>query len=192
MADISPNQWKLATIGLLIVGATVLITSLVIGRDAKVVPPDEMVQAQETDTQVAQKEPVSKPKAAVKIAAVPTPPKPVYAAPTPPQPVYRAQQPTHPSQSIVQACNKYASEQVNSKTQEVVTDALLGAAIGAAVGAAGGRWERSRYWSYSGWGRRNTLRTQRKPIERFTIPRSLFFLHAFERLLFLITLSPSP
>ncbi len=52
MADISPNQWKLATIGLLIVGATVLITSLVIGRDAKVVPPDKMVQAQETDTQV--------------------------------------------------------------------------------------------------------------------------------------------
>ncbi len=138
MSDISPNQWKLATIGLLIVGATVLITSLVIGRDAKVVPPDEMVQAQETDTQVAQKEPVSKPKAAVKIAAVPPPPKPVYAAPTPPQPVYRSQQPTHPSQSIVQACNKYASEQVNSKTQEVVTDALLGAAIGAAVGAAGG------------------------------------------------------
>jgi len=64
--------------------------------------------------------------------------KPVYADPTPSQPAYRAQQPTHPSQSIVQACNKYASEQVNSKTQEVVTDALLGAAIGAVVGAAGG------------------------------------------------------
>ena len=75
MADISPNQWKLATIGLLIVGATVLITSLVIGRDAKVVPPDKMVQAQETDTQVVQKEPVRKPKAAVKIAAAPPPPK---------------------------------------------------------------------------------------------------------------------
>jgi type IV secretory pathway VirB10-like protein len=128
MADVSTNQWKLATIGLLIVGATVLITSLVIGRDAKIVPPEEMVQAKEVDTQVAKKEPVNKPKAAVKIAATPPPaPKPVYSP-----------QPTHPPQSIVQACNKYASDQVNSKTEEVVKDAMIGAAIGAAVGAAGG------------------------------------------------------
>jgi len=38
----------------------------------------------------------------------------------------------------VEACNRYASEEVNSKTEEVLKNAALGAAIGAAVGAAGG------------------------------------------------------
>lgn len=127
MADVSPNQWKIATIGLLIVGATVLITSLVIGRDAKVVPPEEIVQAKETESKVADK-PKLAPKAAIKTAAAPPATKPVYNPP----------QLTHPPQSIIQACNKYASEQVNSKTEEVVKGALIGAALGAAVGAAGG------------------------------------------------------
>lgn len=126
MADISPNQWKMATIGLLIVGATVLITSIVIGRDTKVVPPEEIVQNQETEAKVAEKEPVIKPEPAVKIAAAPPAPKPVYSPP----------QPAHPPQSIVQACNKYASEQINSKTMEVVKDAGIGALGGAALGAA--------------------------------------------------------
>ena len=125
MVSETPNPWKLATIGLLVVGATVLITSLVIGRDTKVVPPEEIVQAQETVAQVEKKEPV--PKAAVKTAVAPTVPKPVYS----PQSMY-------PPQSIVQACNKYASDQVNNKTEEVVKNSLIGAAIGAAVGAAGG------------------------------------------------------
>lgn len=132
MADLSPNQWKMATIGLLIIGATVLITSLVIGRDTEVVPPEEIVEAQDTETKVAEKKPapVVEPKNTVKTAAAP---------PTPaPKPVYNPPQPSHPPQSIIQACNKYASEQVNSKTEEVVKGALIGAAIGAAVGAAGG------------------------------------------------------
>lgn len=138
MADTSPNQWKLATIGLLIVGATVLITSLVIGRDTKVVPPEEIVQTEEADTQVTKKEvvkkePTSKPKVAVKIAAAPPAPKPTPA----PEPVY-SPQPAHPPQSIIQACNKYASDQVNSKTEEVVKDAGIGALLGAATGAAVG------------------------------------------------------
>ena len=151
MADTSPNQWKLATIGLLIVGATVLITSLVIGRDTKVVPPEEIVQTEEADTQVAKKEvvkkePTSKPKVAVKVAAAPPAPKPAVkvaaAPPAPkpapaPEPVY-SPQPAHPPQSIIQACNKYASDQVNSKTEEVVKDAGIGALLGAATGAAVG------------------------------------------------------
>jgi hypothetical protein len=132
MADVSPNQWKMATIGLLIVGATVLITSIVIGRDTKVVPPVEIVQNQETVGKVAKKEPASAPKAAVKVAAAPPPSKPAPA----PKPVYNPPQPTHPPQSIIQACNKYASEQVNSKTEEVVKDAGIGALGGAALGAA--------------------------------------------------------
>ena len=128
MADVSPNQWKMATIVLLIVGATVLITSVVIGRDTKVVPPEEIVQAQEAEAKIAEKEPepAPAPKAAVKIAVAPPAPKPVYNPP----------QPTHPPQSIIQVCNKYASEQVNSKTVEVVKDAGIGALGGAALGAA--------------------------------------------------------
>ncbi len=135
MADASTNQWKLATIWLLIVGATVLITSLVIGRDTKVVPPEEIVQAKEVEAeaQVTKKKPVSKPKAAVKVATAPPAPKPAPA----PKPVY-SPQPTHPPQSIIQACNEYASDQVNSKTEEVVKDAGIGALLGAATGAAVG------------------------------------------------------
>jgi hypothetical protein len=38
----------------------------------------------------------------------------------------------------MEACNKYANDQVSSKTEEVLKNAALGAAIGAAVGAAGG------------------------------------------------------
>ena len=128
MTDVSPNQWKMATIGLLIVGVTVLITSIVIGRDTKVVPPEEIVQVQEVEAKVVEKEPAPLPKTVVKTVVAPPAPKPVYNPP----------QPTHPPQSIIQACNKYASEQVNSKTVEVVKNTLLGAALGAAVGAAGG------------------------------------------------------
>ena len=47
-------------------------------------------------------------------------------------------QPAHPPQSIIQACNKYASDLVNSKTEEVVKDAGIGALLGAATGAAVG------------------------------------------------------
>ena len=139
MADVSPNQWKMATIGLLIVGATVLITSVVIGRDTKVVPPEEIVQTQEAEAKIAEKEPAPLPKPAVKIAAAPPAPKAavkIAAAPPAPKPVYNPPQPTYPPQSIIQACNKYASEQVNSKTEEVVKDAGIGALGGAALGAA--------------------------------------------------------
>ncbi len=132
MADVSPNKWKMATIGLLIVGATVLITSIVIGRDTKVVPPEEIVQNQETEAKISEEEPASLPKTAAKVAVASPPPKPAPA----PKPVYSPPQPAHPPQSIVQACNKYASEQVNSKTMEVVKDAGIGALGGAALGAA--------------------------------------------------------
>ena len=140
MSDASTNQWKLATIGLLIVGITVLITSLVIGRGTEVVPPEKIVQTEkEVDTQVTKEKPESKPKAAVKVAAAPPAPTPAPA----PKPIYSPpQQTAYPPQSIIQECNKYASEQVDSKTGEVVKGAgfgaLLGAATGAAVGAIAG------------------------------------------------------
>jgi hypothetical protein len=45
-----------------------------------------------------------------------------------------------PPQSVVEACNEYATAQVGQqdKTMDVVKDAALGAVVGAAVGAAGG------------------------------------------------------
>ena len=156
MADASTNQWKLATIGLLIVGITVLITSLVIGRGTEVVPPEKIVQTEkEADTQVTNNEPEKKTKDAVKVATVPPAskpapaPKPVYKAPptsqSTPEPniVYNSQptnppQPAYPPESVIQACNKYASEQVGSKTGEVVKGAGIGALLGAATGAAVG------------------------------------------------------
>jgi len=45
-------------------------------------------------------------------------------------------QPARPPQSIVGRCNRYASEQVNSKTEEVVKDSVIGALLGAAAGAS--------------------------------------------------------
>lgn len=45
-------------------------------------------------------------------------------------------QPAHPPQSVVERCNKYASQQVTGKTEEVVKDAGIGALGGAALGAA--------------------------------------------------------
>lgn len=51
------------------------------------------------------------------------------------QPAQSAQ-PAYPPQSIIDRCNRYASEQVNSKTVEVAKDAGIGALLGAASGAA--------------------------------------------------------
>jgi hypothetical protein len=90
---------------------------LVTGQDSKTELPDpEAAQVSEAQVPVKEKKAVSTVKAA---------------------PVERRSS-AHPSQSVVEACNKYAYEQVDSKTEEVLTNAALGAAIGAAVGAAGG------------------------------------------------------
>lgn len=45
-------------------------------------------------------------------------------------------QPVHPPQSVVDRCNRFASEQVTGKTEEVVKGAGIGALGGAALGAA--------------------------------------------------------
>ncbi len=137
MTNESANPWKLATIGILLVGATAAATMLVIGRDSKTELPDSQA-AQETKalsgTQVSGTEEKTLPAESKRTASAPhsarntsAPPPPLYS-----QPVGR------PSQSIMEACNRYASEQVNSKTEEVLTSAAMGAVIGAAVGAAGG------------------------------------------------------
>ena len=129
MSNESANPWKLATIGILLVGATAAATMLFVGRDSKTEAPDpQTAQVSEAPAAVAGK------------AAPPVERQRTPHAPNPPQVAYppQAANPAYPSQSVVEACNRYASEEVNSKTEEVLKNAALGAAIGAAVGAAGG------------------------------------------------------
>jgi len=117
MSNQSLNPWMLATVGILLVGATVGAT-LLVGRDSNTGSPDSpTAQISETQAPVTQK----KMELAVKVA-----------------PVEYQRIAARPSQTIMATCNKYANDQVNSKTEEVLTSAVLGAAIGAAVGAAGG------------------------------------------------------
>jgi hypothetical protein len=145
MSEQSTNPWKLATIGILLVGATVAATTLIVGRDSKTELTDSQgAQTSEAQAPGKEEKAASTPKAVPESkktahtphvdrnarAVLPPPPYPPQAA-HPPQPVY-------PPQSVMEACNRYANEQVNSRTEEVLKNAVLGAAIGAAVGAAGG------------------------------------------------------
>lgn len=111
------NQWKVATIGLLAIGATAGVTAFVMGGKSSPTPPTEAVPARDT--------PVSHEAAAPHAA-----PKPEHQA----APV----QHTHPPEAVVLACNKEAEDKVASKTEEVVKDAAIGAVIAAGVGAASG------------------------------------------------------
>jgi hypothetical protein len=111
----SLNPWMLATIGILLVGTTVGVTMLA-GRESKIEPPDsKTARISEKQAQVTQN---------VGSANVIR--------------VKNQRTTAQPAQSIIATCNEYADDQVNSKTEEVLTSAVLGAAIGAAVGAAGG------------------------------------------------------
>ncbi|MGA6828913.1 glycine zipper domain-containing protein [Nitrospira sp. NS4] len=110
MADsnITINLWKLSTIGLLGIGATVLVTTFVLGQKHSV----------ETGLEAK-----------------------VQPQTAPAQKVQRASNSTEharPSQTVIEACNRYANEQMTDKTTEVAKDAGIGAVLGAAVGAAGG------------------------------------------------------
>lgn len=125
MLNESLNPWKLATIGILLVGATVAATMLVVGRDSKTEPDSPTAQISEAQT------PAAGGKAASTVNTAPVARQQTARPSSPPRATY-------PSQSVIEECNRYASEEVNSKTEEVLKNAALGAAIGAAVGAAGG------------------------------------------------------
>jgi hypothetical protein len=107
------NPGKPATVVILLVLATALVTGIVVAnwtgggeRRAAVEPPK----------------------------AEPHPPRVVGQAPAAP-----ARSAT-PTQDVVDACNHYASVQAGArdKTKDTLTDVAVGAALGAAVGAAGG------------------------------------------------------
>ena len=115
MSHESLNPWMLATIGILLVGTTVGVTMLQDGNQRL-----RLLNPQRRES-VKRKAPVTQNVGSAKVIRV------------------KNQRTTaQPAQSIIATCNKYADDQVNSKTEEVLTSAAMGAAIGAAVGAAGG------------------------------------------------------
>lgn len=152
MSNESANYWKFATIGILLVGATVAATLLVTGRDSGTEVPDSQKVIDASPTVAV--EDTTKSGTSVKLAEEVVPVEPQRntrvakssrstSGAVPPPPTYSAQaghppQPAYPSQAVMEACNNYANEKVSSKTEEVVKNAVLGAAIGAAIGAAGG------------------------------------------------------
>ena len=111
------NPWKLTAIGMAVVVATALVTGLVVANRTG-------------GDRAAQEQAAQEPKAQEQ--------KPQHRAQA--TPTHVASAPTVPSQSAIDACNKYATSEAGSKdkTMEVVKDGAIGAVVGAAVGAAGG------------------------------------------------------
>jgi hypothetical protein len=137
------NVWKLTTIGLLVVGATALVTGLVV--------------ANRTGTRTAETPVATLNAPAASPTTVQTPPPAVVQAP-PPAVVTEAPRPASPpptsqparvaqtpSQSAIDACNREAANATGGgqrdkkgKITEVVKDGAIGAIGGAAIGAVGG------------------------------------------------------
>jgi hypothetical protein len=112
------NPWKLTSIGMAVVIVTALVTGLVVANRTG---SDRSAQDQ---------------KAALADQKAQTPEQK-----TPQKtPTRVASAPGVPTQSAIDACNKYAASEAGSKdkTMEVVKDGAIGAVVGAAVGAAGG------------------------------------------------------
>lgn len=113
MAGNDWNPWKLTTIGMALVGATALVTGLVVAQWS-----GGSAERRSTEPAPAKAE---APAARRAESAAPAAPK-------------------VPTQAAIDACHQSAATQVGqrNKTVEVVKDGAIGAAVGAAVGAAGG------------------------------------------------------
>ena len=111
MSNESANHWKLATIGILLVGATAVATMLIVGRDSKTEPPAsqtaQISEAQVPETgekaaptekvaPVESRQPSRTPHSGRNTSAVPTPPH--YT----PQAAYPTQQ-SYPTHSVMEA-----------------------------------------------------------------------------------------
>jgi hypothetical protein len=109
------NPWKLAAIGMALVVATALATSLVVANWS----------GKESDS-----------KKTTEVTSSGRPASHVAGSSTPSTP----STPAVPSQSVIAACNQSAVSQVPSrdKTLDTVKDGAIGAVAGAVVGAAGG------------------------------------------------------
>jgi hypothetical protein len=125
------NPWKLTAIGMVLVGATALVTGVVVARFTG---GDRNLAATPASETPRPSTPTVAP-----APARPTAPAAVAAAP-PPGVRSAPRVAAGPTPSTVEACNRYAAEQTpsTSKTTEIVRDGAVGAVLGAAAGAATG------------------------------------------------------
>ncbi len=129
------NPWKYATLGILIVLATALITGVVVANyvgnhnaATDLNPPPQAADA-----------PPGQRLAAPTTAAPPPPPRANWAPGAPRSSAWGATRyaSARPSKSDIERCNRYASEARNH-TGQTLTDTLFGGALGAGLGAASG------------------------------------------------------
>lgn len=133
------NPWKFATIGMGLVFATALITGVVVANysGSHGTPPAPFEQTA-PDQAEATGQPLVPGQAMNAVPPLPPPAREVApAAPPPPPPPARVAR-VQPSSADIDACNRYAGAAARGKTQETLTDALIGGALGAGLGAAGG------------------------------------------------------
>ena len=127
------NPWKFATMGIVLVLATALITGVVVANyvgNSKTDPtaPD----------QGATEQPPVPGQAAAPVPPAPPPPAQAVGPAPPAVPPPARQARVEPSSADIKACNHYASAASRNKTQETLSDTLIGSALGAGLGAAGG------------------------------------------------------
>ncbi len=143
MADQQSNPWKLATIGMVLVFSTALVTGVVVANYVGNEKPNPVT--------APSGEPVVSAAPAQSAASLPGQAPPLLnqapaervVPPTPHQAVARQEAPAphraaRPSAAAVEACNQYASTAGQNKATQTVTDALIGGAVGAGLGAASG------------------------------------------------------
>jgi len=131
--DTRKDMWKLTAVGLVVVGATALVTGLVVANRTGVKP--------EARIEAPAASPATTPPAASAPAATSVTPSaaPAPVATAPPRHVAQV-----PDQPAIEACNRYAAQHSGAprdkkgKIMEVVKDGAIGAVGGAAVGALGG------------------------------------------------------
>jgi hypothetical protein len=110
------NPWKVTAITMFVVLALAMVAGMVVAGWSGP-KPEERNEAQ-APRPVAASRPASSARSAPVVAQAPA---------------------VVPPQAAVEACNRYAAQQVpQDKTKEVLTDGALGAVAGAAIGAAGG------------------------------------------------------
>ena len=130
MSEPGWNPWKMATIVILVVFATALLTGVVVARymgaDTQTSDAQQVASANAPNAPAANAVPPAVPPAAA-------PQAPVAPAPAPPHRHVAAR----PSTADIENCNRYASS-AHDTTANTVKDALVGGAAGAGLGAAGG------------------------------------------------------
>ncbi len=122
------NPWKMTAIGLALVMATALVAGMVVANFTGTSRDEQAVEPAPAPAKAA-RAPQPQPSASPRMVAAPA-----AVAPAPAPAV-----PARPSASVIEECNRVATQPTTKdKTVEVAKDAVIAAVVGAAVGAAGG------------------------------------------------------